>query len=65
MFASKYVSVILMCAFRMHRGSGVKWASYKWQLVCAKGPCALAMEGVPSGCLSSQETLEVLSHLES
>lgn len=65
MFASKYLSVILMCVFRIPGGvvSSGLLTSGSFRVLSVH--VCWQWKGLPSGRPSSQEALEVLNHLES
>lgn len=65
MFASKYLSVILMCVFRMHGGVVSSGFLTSGSLFVLNVQVCWQWKGVSRGRLSSQEALEVLNHLES
>lgn len=65
MFASKYLSVVLMCVFRMHGGVVSSGLLTSGSLFVLNVQVCWQWEGIPSGRLSSQEALEVLNHPES
>ena len=65
MLASKYLSVILMRVFRILGGLASSGLLTSGSLLVLNVHVCWQWKGIPSGRLSSQETLEVLNLLES
>lgn len=65
MFASKYLSVILMHLFRMLRGVVSSGLLTSGSLFMLNVHVCWQWKGIPSGRLSSRETLEVLNLFKS